>query len=133
MTEITADMENFLQEQRMIRVATVAPDGSPNIAPFCFFMHEGTVHVLTRPETKTVKNIKNNPKVAFLIDSYDEDWSKNRFLMLKGVATLIEDSKRTEELRAARKAKYPQQADAPPDRKWTVIRINPTTVLPFRI
>jgi general stress protein 26 len=133
MVEITNEMESFLKDQRMIRVATVAPDGSPNLAPFCFFMNEGSVHVLTRPETKTIKNIKKNPQVAFLIDSYNEDWSQNRFLMLKGTATLIEDSKETERLRAVRKEKYPQQGDAPPGRLWSVIKIDPATILPFRV
>ena len=43
-----------------------------------------------KPERlKRVKNIQQNPNVVLLIDEYNEDWNKLRFIMIQGRASLI--------------------------------------------
>ena len=38
---------------------------------------------------KRVKNIRQNPNVALLIDEYNEDWTKLHFIMIQGKASII--------------------------------------------
>ena len=63
--ELTADMQRVVLEQRLGFVATVTPDGSPNLSP------KGTTVVLDREHLVfadvvspgTVENLATNPKV----------------------------------------------------------------------
>ena len=47
-------------------------------------------------QLKRVKNIQKNPKVAFLVDNYEEDWKRLWFVMIIGYGTLIEQGMKTE-------------------------------------
>jgi PPOX class probable F420-dependent enzyme len=74
-----------------------------------------------------LQNIRAAPRVALLIDRYDEDWTQLWYVLIRGKAKLIPKSGREERTWAIGKlrAKYPQYArgmladDAP------VIRITP--------
>ena len=75
-----------------------------------------------------LKNIKESPQVALLVDHYDEDWTRLWYVLVRGEAELVTDS--AEQQRAIRclRAKYPQYdanmlaEDAP------VLRITPVRV-----
>jgi hypothetical protein len=74
-----------------------------------------------------LRNIRAVPRVALLIDEYDEDWTQLSYILIRGKAKLIPKSAHKEHAWAIRKlrAKYPQYAlgmladDAP------IIRITP--------
>src|SRR6516162_5980465 len=65
MAKLTADMKRVVMEQRLAFVATVCPDGTPNLSP------KGTIAVwddnhlvfadIRSP--RTVANLRNNPAV----------------------------------------------------------------------
>ena len=40
-------------------------------------------------DLKRVKNIMKNPRVAFLIDNYDDDWMKLYFILIIGKASIL--------------------------------------------
>ncbi len=89
----------FVSNARVGRLATVDGWGRPTIVPFCFAVI-GTedpviVSVLDDkpkrvPDTELarVRNIRQNPNVAFVVDYYDEDWSRLAFVQVRGQATL---------------------------------------------
>jgi PPOX class probable F420-dependent enzyme len=39
---------------------------------------------------RRVRNIETNGRVAVVVDRYDEDWSRLAWVMLEGVATILE-------------------------------------------
>ncbi len=57
----------LLEEASIVRVATVAADGSPAVAPF-WFHFDGERIVLDTLENGTVRNIRSEPRVAALVD-----------------------------------------------------------------
>jgi PPOX class probable F420-dependent enzyme len=73
--------------------------------PICFAIDGGVLYTpldgkpKRRPvqQLKRVRNILSNPEVAVLVDRYDEDWSRLRYALIRGAASLLED----EEERAA--------------------------------
>jgi len=132
MVEIRSDAKKFLEERRILRIATVDKNGSPRLAPFCYWTQDNLVYILTRPETKTVRNLRKNPEAAILVDYYDEDWSQLKFCMIKGTATLIEDKEKVLKLHSIRGKKYPQQGD-PTSRVFVVIRLKPSKVVTLRL
>jgi PPOX class probable F420-dependent enzyme len=55
-----------------------------------------------------VKNIRETPHVALLVDQYDEDWTQLWYVLVRGNAKLV--SAAAEQKRAIQllRAKYPQ-------------------------
>jgi len=50
----------------------------------CYFIPIDEKTKRSRPENlKRVRNIKENPNVALLIDEYNEDWTKVYFIMIQ--------------------------------------------------
>ncbi|MHA2226803.1 MAG: pyridoxamine 5'-phosphate oxidase family protein [Candidatus Hodarchaeales archaeon] len=132
MIEISNDARKFLEEGRVLRIATVDKNGSPRLAPFCYWIQDDVVYILTRPETKTVRNLRRNPEAAIMVDHYDEDWSQLKFCMIKGETTLIEEKEEVLKLHSTRGKKYSQQGD-PTGRVFVVIRLEPSKVVTLRL
>jgi len=38
---------------------------------------------------RRIRNIAENPRVAFLVDHYEEDWTKLGFVLLQGTASIL--------------------------------------------
>ncbi len=104
---LTPEQTAFLTRQRVARLATADAAGEPHTIPVCFAYTPGAVYIALDekpkdvPPTrlKRVRNILANPKVALVADRYAEDWSTLAFVMVRGVAELLEPG--TEEHAAA--------------------------------
>lgn len=90
------DMKILIEETRVARLATV--DGvQPHLVPVVFVFADERFFIpldeksksIRSDELRRVKNIRRNPKVALLIDKYEEDWTKLFFLMVQGSASII--------------------------------------------
>jgi PPOX class probable F420-dependent enzyme len=56
-----------------------------------------------------VRNIEQNPRVAFVVDHYDEDWSSLAWVRVHGLAAILTPGDRGHEAAiAALRGKYPQ-------------------------
>jgi len=60
-------------------------------------------HLLRR-----VRNIETNGRVSVVIDRYDEDWSKLAWVLLEGIATIVETGTERDAAAARLAAKYAQ-------------------------
>ncbi len=132
MLEISSNVKKFLEEGRLLRIASVDKNGSPCIAPFCYWIQDEMVYILTRPETKTARNLRRNPEAAILVDYYDEDWSQLKFCMIKGKTTLIENKENILKYYSIRGKKYPQQGD-PTGKILILIQLKPSKVVTLRL
>jgi coenzyme F420-0:L-glutamate ligase / coenzyme F420-1:gamma-L-glutamate ligase len=97
----------FLVHQRVARLATADAEGRPHNIPVCFAHAPGAIYIALdeKPKDvpvtrlKRVRNILENPNVAFVADRYAEDWSVLAFVMVRGKAGLLDPG--TGEHRAA--------------------------------
>ena len=120
----------------MARLATSSADGAPHLVPVCFAVMDGRIYIGLDSKPKSVsplrlrrvRNIVENPRVAFLVDVYDDaDWGKLGYALITGAAAVdIPEGERRDAI-AALRAKYPQYErlladDAP------VIRVTPERV-----
>ena len=77
---------------RVVRLATVRPDGAPHLVPICFALEGDTLYsaVDHKPKASTalqrLANIAANPRVSLLADRYDEDWSLLWWVRADGTA-----------------------------------------------
>lgn len=84
----------FLRSARVARLATCDAAGNPSCLPVVFVWDGRFVYIpidrkpkSVAPENlKRVRNIKENPRVALVVDEYAEDWSLLRYLMVRGNA-----------------------------------------------
>ena len=60
---------------------------------------------------KRVKNIIANPRVALVIDDYSEDWNALAYVLVHGVAEVVEDVKEQAYAENLLRRKYPQYAE----------------------
>ncbi|MBA2276726.1 MAG: TIGR03668 family PPOX class F420-dependent oxidoreductase [Chloroflexia bacterium] len=90
----------WLHEARVGRLATVDAAGYPAVVPFCFALLAGddpvVVSVLDEKpkrvpddELARVRHIRRHPAVGFVVDHYDEDWSRLAFVQVRGRARLL--------------------------------------------
>jgi|1186.fasta_scaffold67816_2 PPOX class probable F420-dependent enzyme len=118
--------KTIINTARVARLSTVDLECKPHLVPVVFvYDNDNDFYFIpidektkrSRPENlKRVKNIKENPNVALLIDEYNEDWTKLYFIIIHGKASIIGGKKKLDQnemsfLKKAHKSlrnKYPQ-------------------------
>ena len=125
-----------LEMARVARLATLDVERRPHAIPICFALDGGVFYSAIDGKPKRVsaknlarlKNIQETPRVALLVDQYDEDWTRLWYVLVRGEAELV--SAPEEQQRAIRclRAKYPQYdaemlADEAPVLRITPVRI----------
>jgi len=101
------EMEEFLSEGHIARIATVKKDGSPHITPVWFLWESGELIIVTYADSLKVKNLKTDNRVAVVIDISDP----GKGVIIEGEAEISTD--RIEEMMRKVSAKYvkPEELD----------------------
>ena len=89
----------FIAGARIARLATADASGAPHNVPLCYWFDGERIYfaIDEKPKRQTgmrlkrMRNIVENPRVALLIDHYEEDWAQLGFVMIRGIARVVED------------------------------------------
>lgn len=127
----------FAAECRVARLATLDDVGYPHLVPVCYATDGRAYYSAidakpkrTPPERlRRVRNIRANPRVALLIDHYEEDWQQLRYVMVQGRAELLPEGRERETARHLLTTKYPQYGRMPLGESGLVIKITPERVI----
>jgi PPOX class probable F420-dependent enzyme len=83
--------------------------------PVCFGLEGGTIYITIdqKPKRqdrpmKRVRNILENPQTAFIVDRYDEDWTRLGWVMLRGPAEILESGNEHDRAQMLLRDKYGQ-------------------------
>ena len=57
---------------------------------------------------RRVRNIETNGRVALVVDRYDEDWTQLAWVMLEGIATILESGDERDAAAVMLREKYAQ-------------------------
>ena len=121
----------FLDGQRVARLATADAAGVPYVVPVCFAIAGDSAYIAIdrKPKSgrplKRLRNIAENPHVALTADLYDDDdWTRLRWVMVRGRAEILEDGDEHDEAQALLCAKYPQ---------YRAMDLEPLPVIAIRI
>ena len=129
----------FLAVARVGRLATADAGGRPLVVPVCYALDGGRIYsaVDAKPkrtrELRRLRNIAENPLISLVVDEYDEDWTRLRYVIVEGTADVLTDG--DEFTRAVDRlvAKYPQYRNLALSRdSGAVIRIDPERVLAWK-
>lgn len=108
----------FLLDQRVGRLATADRNGAPHVLPVGYALEGNALYIAIddKPKRtsgrklKRLQNIIENPRVAVVVDRYDEDWSRLGWVMLRGYAEILDDGDEHDNAQALLRARYPQLA-----------------------
>ena len=128
---LSAKQAAFAGSQRIAHLATTDDVGQPHVVPICFVLLVGDFYFVVdrKPKRTTnlkrIRNIERNPKVALIIDRYDEDWSRLGWLMVQGKASVLDSHGAAI---VALREKYAQYREMTLDDR-PVVKITPDRVL----
>lgn len=102
-------------------LATADAYGQPHLVPVVFVVQGRRLFIPldTKPkrvnplDLKRVRNIRANPRVAFLVDHWDEDWERLAYVLLLGHASLQTQGEDYSAAVTALQDKYPQYRHLP--------------------
>lgn len=116
--------------ERVCRVATAGGNGVPHVVPVCHVLVRDRLYFGSGSDGRKVLNIRDNARLAAVVDVYTDAWSQLRGVMLQGPARLIARGPEFQRIRKALYAKYPQYpreaALAPSDS--VIVELTPTRV-----
>ncbi|HET7093390.1 MAG TPA: TIGR03668 family PPOX class F420-dependent oxidoreductase [Thermomicrobiales bacterium] len=133
----------FVRERRIGHLATADEDGTPSVVPVCYALVERDGAAIVTPldakpksvdwrALRRVRNIAARPDVSFVVDDYDEDWSRLAWVMVRGRARLVEpEAPLHGEAVAALREKYPQYRTMPLE-ELPIIAIEPRATRGWR-
>ncbi|HEY8765924.1 MAG TPA: TIGR03668 family PPOX class F420-dependent oxidoreductase [Dehalococcoidia bacterium] len=104
----------FVNKCRMAHLATSSADASPYVIPICFVYLRRFFYSAIDEKPKSgvqlrrLRNIRANPRASLIFDSYDEDWTKLAWVLVRGAASILDDGPEHDAAVAALRQKYSQ-------------------------
>ncbi len=113
---LSDDERDFANNRRVAHLATADAAGVPHVVPICYALVGDVFYFIVddkpkrrRTGLKRLRNIAENPRVALLIDHYDdEDWAGLAYLLVHGQAAAVEDAQEYAAALDALRQRYPQ-------------------------
>ena len=107
---------DFVDANRIARLATADRNGVPHAIPICFVVIDDSLYVTIdqKPKgadvsrLKRLRNIAENPAAAVIVDRYDDDWAELGWVMLRGRAEIIAAGKEHDRAQSALVDRYQQ-------------------------
>lgn len=130
----------FIRSARVARLATVSAAQQPHVVPICYVYDGNCFYSVLdqkpkrRPpeQLQRVRNLQANPRVSLLIDEYDDDWTRLRYVLAQGDAEIINaGEEHARALRLLREKYAPYQTmslESSP-----IIKIKPTKFISWKM
>ncbi len=138
MPKLSPEQDRFLRSARSGHLATADAKGRPHVIPVCYVFDGDAIYSVLDAKPKStplrqlrrVRNILANPHVSLVVDHYEEDWSRLRYVLVSGEAGLLEAGEEWSRAIVLLREKYPQYRDMNLDES-PVIKITPVRFTPW--
>lgn len=112
-------LQMLLHTHRIGHLATADGQGGPHMVPVCFAYDGQAIYsaIDHKPKRRTgyamkrVRNILENPRVAFLVHHYEEDWQRLYYVLIRGPADILAAGEERQRAFACLEQKYAQYQD----------------------
>ena len=85
-----AEVRGFLEEGRILQVASLHPDGRPHLVPMWYVMEEGQVVFRSFTRSQKIRNLRRDPRLSVLVER-GEAYAELQGVMIQGQARLVDD------------------------------------------
>ena len=103
-----ARIERFLEQEPIVWLSTVRPDGAPHIVPIWFWWDGEALLVFSKPDAQKVRNLRARPAAMLALGDAEEDFDVG---LIEGRAELL-DRPTAEVLPPAHLVKYAERMAA---------------------
>jgi PPOX class probable F420-dependent enzyme len=133
--------DELLRLARVGRLATADAAGRPLVVPVCYAYDGQTVYsaIDAKPKRaggrglRRIRNIEANPHVSLVVDEYDEEWTRLRYVIVEGQAALLTGGETFGRAIDLLRAKYPQYRAMGLERSGgLLVAIEPERILSWR-
>jgi PPOX class probable F420-dependent enzyme len=120
--ELSTAARELLATARVAHLATSDQYARPHVVPVVFVCRGEVLYTPLDRKPKRdddwhalrrVRNIETNGRVAVVVDRYDDDWSRLAWVLLEGVATILEGGDERDSAAALLLEKYAQYQALP--------------------
>jgi PPOX class probable F420-dependent enzyme len=112
---LSETQRRFVGRSRVGHLATADASGAPYLVPVCFALGDAALYITIdeKPKRqdrpmKRVRNILENPRAAFVVDHWDEDWTRLGWVMLRGAAEILDSGAEHDAAQELLRGRYPQ-------------------------
>jgi len=114
---LSSAARDLLATARTAHLATSDQYARPHVVPIVFVWHDPLLYTALDRKPKRdddwhalrrVRNIETNGRVAVVVDRYDEDWTRLAYVLLEGVATILESGDERDMAAGLLREKYAQ-------------------------
>jgi PPOX class probable F420-dependent enzyme len=131
-----AELQKFLDEERVVTCATIGPDGRPHLMPLWYIVDKGLIAAWTFAKSQKVRNLERLPQATLQIEAGRDRYGELRGAMLECDVEVVRDAAGVEAIGLALARRYsglPPGADLPPDGLAVALKQAPKRVgLRFR-
>jgi coenzyme F420-0:L-glutamate ligase/coenzyme F420-1:gamma-L-glutamate ligase len=142
LVQIDEKTRAFLRDHRVAHLATAGSDARPVVVPICYVFDGQIIYSPLDEKPKKievrslgrVRNIEANPQISIVVDDYSEDWNELAYVLISGVAQVLEPGDhRGEHTRAVLllREKYSQYSSMAIDTR-PMLRISPSGIKVWR-
>jgi coenzyme F420-0:L-glutamate ligase/coenzyme F420-1:gamma-L-glutamate ligase len=133
---LTGEQQAYLLQHRVARLATVGSAGEPHVVPVCFAVAGGLIYTpldgkpkQVAPERlRRVRDLERNPSLCLVVDDYHEDWTRLRWLQVRGTGSLLQPGEEQQRAIEALRNRYEQYRTMALEQA-PVIRLTPLRVV----
>ena len=112
------DERRFVASRRVGHLATADRGAAPHVVPVCFALADAALYITIdeKPKRqpaarlKRLRNLAENPAAAFVVDRYDEDWTRLGWVMIRGRAEILSEGAEHDDAQARLRSRYHQLA-----------------------
>jgi PPOX class probable F420-dependent enzyme len=126
----------LLRDARVARLGTADAGGQPLVVPVCYVFDGAQVYsaIDAKPkrtrQLRRLRNIAENPRVSLVVDEYDEEWRRLRWVIVQGHADVLTGGAEHARGLELLLLKYPQYRRLGLDReRGPLIRVRPERIL----
>ncbi|MFC7306281.1 TIGR03668 family PPOX class F420-dependent oxidoreductase [Streptomyces monticola] len=111
------------------RLATVSAEGTPHLVPVTFAVRADELYFAIDHKPKNtwnlrrLRNIRDNERVALLVDHYDDDWEQLWWARADGHAEIWQDAARREDPVESLCRKYHQYREQAPQGPVVAVKV----------
>jgi general stress protein 26 len=125
-SEIKQQMIEYVASHQKMTLATVTPDGKPIARTVDYVTDGADIYFGTSKNSRKVRDIQNNPNVAYTVDEDYKDWSQIQGAQMQGKATIVTDEAELSRIGKLFIEKFPVLADMPMGPDLAIVKITPT-------
>ncbi len=136
-----AEIQAFLDEERVVTCATVGPNGRPHLMPLWYIVDKGVIAGWTFGKSQKARNLERLPQATLQIEAGRDEYRELRGVILECEVDILRDPASVEAIGVALTKRYaglPAGAELPPEGRAAVLkqvpkriglRFNPTRVV----